>query len=51
MSGKYDDILNLPHHVSATRPRMPAADRAELREGIRAADWSELIQRLEDLGS
>lgn len=28
MSGKYDDIINLPHHVSATRPRMPIADRA-----------------------
>lgn len=28
MSGKYDDIINLPHHVSATRPRMPLTDRA-----------------------
>jgi len=28
VSGKYDDILNLPHHVSASRPHMPAADRA-----------------------
>lgn len=28
MSGPYDDLLNLPHHVSATRPRMPKADRA-----------------------
>ena len=28
MSGKYDDIIHLPRHVSATRPRMSIADRA-----------------------
>lgn len=28
MSGKYDDIINLPHHVSATRPPMSMSDRA-----------------------
>ena len=25
---EYDDIINLPHHVSATRPRMSMIDRA-----------------------
>lgn len=25
---KYEQILNLPHHVSATRPRMSVAERA-----------------------
>ena len=28
MSGRYDDIINLPHHVSPTRKRMPMIDRA-----------------------
>lgn len=25
---QYDDIINLPHHVSARHPQMPLADRA-----------------------
>ena len=28
ISHEYDDILNLPHHVSADRPHMPMIDRA-----------------------
>lgn len=28
MSGPYDDIIRLPHHVSADRPQMPAENRA-----------------------
>ena len=28
MSGRYDDIINLPHPTSAKHPRMPMGDRA-----------------------
>lgn len=28
MKGQYDDIINLPHHVSARHPKMPMSERA-----------------------
>ena len=28
MTKEFDDIINLPHHVSATRPQMPLINRA-----------------------
>lgn len=27
MKGTYDDIINLPHHVSKNHPPMPVSDR------------------------
>lgn len=36
MSGKYDDIIDLPHPEPQTHPRMPMRDRAALT-GHRAA--------------
>lgn len=64
MRGKYDDIINLPHHVSATHPHMPISDRAaqfspfaaltgydaEIREAARlTADRVELNEDIQDL--
>ena len=34
--GNYDDIIDLPHHVSSTRPRMPMLDRAAQFQPFRA---------------
>ena len=34
--GRYDDIINLPHHVSATRLQMPMLDRAAQFQPFRA---------------
>ena len=28
MNNRYDEIMDLPHHVSKTRPQMPMSDRA-----------------------
>ncbi len=28
MNNRYNEIINLPHHVSKTRPQMPISDRA-----------------------
>lgn len=28
MNNRYDEIMELPHHVSKTRPQMPLSDRA-----------------------
>ena len=34
--GNYDDIIDLPHHVSSTRSRMPMIDRAAQFQPFRA---------------
>lgn len=34
--GNYDDIIDLPQHVSSTRPRMPMIDRAAQFQPFRA---------------
>lgn len=45
MSGKYDDIINLPHPTSAKHPRMPIADRAAQFSPFQAlSGYGEAIQ-------
>lgn len=39
--GKYDDIINLPHHVSPTRHHMSMAERAAQFQPFRALDGYE----------
>ena len=45
MSGKYDDMLRLPHHVSSTRPRMSLHDRAAQFKPFAALTGSEAVIR------
>ena len=37
--GAYDDIIDLPHHVSTTRPQMSRLDRAAQFAPFARADW------------
>ena len=38
MSGKYDDIIDLPHPEPQTHPRMPMRDRAAEPENERFSE-------------
>ena len=45
--GKYDEIINLPHHVSSTRPHMPILDRAAQFMPFRAlAGYEDAVQEM-----
>ncbi len=63
MTGAYDDIIHLPHHVSATHPHMTIIDRAAqfspfaaltgydaaIKETARLTDWRiELDESMQD---
>lgn len=39
MSGRYDDIIDLPHPVSQHHPQMPLADRAAQFSPFAALTW------------
>ena len=48
--GRYDDIINLPHHVSATRPQMPMIDRAAQFQPFRAlTGYEDAVQETDRL--
>ena len=36
MNSKYNEIMDLPHHVSKTRPQMAMSDCATAKQPIRA---------------
>lgn len=41
---KYEDIINMPHHVSASRPRMSMIDRAAQFEYSAVAEPPNLLR-------
>ena len=49
MTGEYDDIINLPHHVSKTRPQMSMLERAAQFAPFQAlTGYGAAIQETED---
>lgn len=57
---EYNDCIGIYYLPDTSSPAavtgirvdtLPAADREDLENGIVAADWEELVARLEDLGS
>lgn len=46
--GKYDDMIHLPHHVSASHPQMTMAERAAQFAPFAAlTGYKEMIQEIE----
>lgn len=46
----YEDIIHLPHHVSAVHPQMSRQDRAAQFSAFRAlSGYEEVIQRTEKM--
>ncbi|HJC64945.1 MAG TPA: hypothetical protein H9753_15235 [Candidatus Blautia merdavium] len=47
-AGKYDDMIHLPHHVSASHPQMTMAERAAQFAPFAAlTGYKEMIQEIE----
>lgn len=47
-TGKYDDMIHLPHHVSASHPQMTMAERAAQFAPFAAlTGYKEMIQEIE----
>ena len=43
MNNRYNEIINLPHHVSKTRPQMPMSDRAAQFRSLRSTHRLRLL--------